>query len=267
MKPLPLVCATIFSLLPAIFGLSINLPLANTLHFANTNMLVTWSGQGAGLTSIQISLAKSDEENALGQGTVLAQGVNAASGSTTVQIPKDTTNGNYYLVLTGNDTPATVVKKGPLHVVFGSSSSSSSSALASSSSSAAVTAASSSASSSSAPASSTRISSSPVASSTSKLFRMMPLLHTPQLTLEDKARATVVVAVPMETRITTVSAVAKSLVSPLDASALSPWRAVCSSLQSAASAVRSLHAMSTLATLATAIRAVTSSMAIRLARP
>lgn len=148
------------------FGLSINLPLANTLHFANTNMLVTWSGQGAGLTSIQISLAQGKDENALGQSTVLAQGVNAASGSTTVQIPKETSNGDYYLVLTGNDTPATVVKKGPLHIVFGSSSSSSSSLPASSS--APATTASSSAPSSSAPASSSHPSSSPVSSSTSK---------------------------------------------------------------------------------------------------
>ena len=143
-------------LLPSVvLSLKIHRPLPNTLQSAGLDIPLSWTvDPGENITSLKVMLAQPEDTIV----ATLAENVDATKGSPGIKLPKETVNGQYYLVLEGNNTPPTRATQGPFTVIFGASSSSagpspsasaSSSASASVSSSASVTSGSSSASSSS----------------------------------------------------------------------------------------------------------------------
>ncbi|KAG2225538.1 hypothetical protein INT45_010365 [Circinella minor] len=133
--------ASLLLLLPSVvLSLKIQRPLPHTLQSAGLDIPLSWTvDPGESITSLKVMLAQ--PENTIV--ATLAENVDATKGSPGIKIPKETVNGEYYIVLEGNNTPPTRATQGPFTVIFGSSSSSagpSSSASASASSSASASA-------------------------------------------------------------------------------------------------------------------------------
>ncbi|KAI8146983.1 hypothetical protein BJV82DRAFT_597311 [Fennellomyces sp. T-0311] len=122
--------STIFLLLPSVaYGLSIQRPLPNTIHFANLNLPLSWTvDAGESITSLKVMLAQPEDTIV----ATLAENVDASKGSEGIKIPKETVSGKYYVVIEGNNTPPSRATRGPISIAFGASESSSSSAAPSS---------------------------------------------------------------------------------------------------------------------------------------
>ncbi|KAI9306232.1 hypothetical protein BJ944DRAFT_287168 [Cunninghamella echinulata] len=98
------------------------IPLPNTLIFAGTSSLVTWSIGTSNLTSTNLYLANGADPNNLVVFSILGQNLPSSKTSMMANIPKDAPNDNTFLLLVGNDTPASRATV-PLNIVFGNSNS------------------------------------------------------------------------------------------------------------------------------------------------
>ncbi|KAF7727703.1 hypothetical protein EC973_007259 [Apophysomyces ossiformis] len=104
----------------SVAAFSIGLPLPHTPVFANTHVLVTWSGVPATVKTLSIQLARGASENALTSLMTLAQGLDASQSSTMAFLPKDAPSGSgSYIVLQGDDTPPSRASV-PIYIMFGS---------------------------------------------------------------------------------------------------------------------------------------------------
>ncbi|CAO3627801.1 unnamed protein product [Cunninghamella echinulata] len=98
------------------------IPLPNTVIFAGTSSLVTWSIGTSNLTSTNLYLANGADPNNLIVFSILGQNLPSSKTSMMANIPKNAPNDNTFLLLEGNDTPASRATV-PLNIVFGNSNS------------------------------------------------------------------------------------------------------------------------------------------------